>query len=214
MSEFTLFIDANWKNLLSILWFLICFNGYAYYAAKAARANEYSLASLMHFHRKEWMQRMLTHEIRIADTTVISNLERGVAFFASTTMLVLAGLVTVLGSTEKAIDIISDIPFATHATTVEWEMKLLLLVSLFVYAFFKFTWALRQYGFSAVMLGGAPLPSDNIADSARTAYAIRISNMMSLAARNFNIGLRTYYFCSIRVGIFNEFSSFMGIEDG
>jgi len=53
MSEFTLFIDANWKNLLSILWFLICFNGYAYYAAKAARANEYSLASLMHFHRKE-----------------------------------------------------------------------------------------------------------------------------------------------------------------
>jgi len=160
------------------------------------------------------MQRMLTHEIRIADTTVISNLERGVAFFASTTMLVLAGLVTVLGSTEKAIDIISDIPFATHATTVEWEMKLLLLVSLFVYAFFKFTWALRQYGFSAVMLGGAPLPSDNIADSARTAYAIRISNMMSLAARNFNIGLRTYYFSIAVLGWFINAWIFMLLTAG
>lgn len=194
MSEVILFIDSNWKNLLSLLWFLLCFKGYAFYAKRAAISSDYNLASLMHYHRKEWMERMLTHEIRIADTTVISNLERGVAFFASTTMLVLAGLVTVLGSTEKAIDIISDIPFASHATTAEWEMKLLLLVTLFVYAFFKFTWSLRQYGFASVMLGGAPLPSDKMVDKARTAYAIRIANMMSLAANNFNTGLRTYYF--------------------
>ena len=97
---------------------------------------------------------------------------------------------------------ISDIPFATQATTVEWEMKLLLMVVLFVFAFFKFTWSLRQYGFAAVMMGGAPMPSDEIVSQARTAYALRISNTMSLAAGNFNTGLRTYYFSMAVLGWF------------
>ncbi|MES9885534.1 MAG: DUF599 domain-containing protein, partial [Candidatus Sedimenticola sp. 6PFRAG1] len=162
----------------------------------------HSLSSVMHRYRVEWMERMLVRDVRIADTTVISTLERGVAFFASTTLLILAGLITVLGSTEKAIDIISDIPFASQATTAEWEMKLLLLIAVFIYAFFKFTWGLRQYGFTSVMLGSTPMPSEQMVDSARQAHAIRIANMMSLAANNFNSGLRSYYFSMAVLGWF------------
>lgn len=193
MTDLLLFLQQNGDNLLAIGWFLICFNGYSLYAARAA-LNTPCLSSVMHQYRFEWMKKMLDRESRIADTSSISNLERSVAFFASTTLLILAGLITVLGSTQKAIDVVSDIPFASQTSTAEWEMKLLLLIALFTFAFFKFTWGLRQYGFASVMLGGAPMPADEMVEQARNAYAIRISNMMSLAASNFNSGLRTFYF--------------------
>jgi len=187
------FVTYNWVNLMALAWFLFCFNGYMYYA----RAKSYTtpcLASIMHIYRTEWMIRMLTRDNRIADTTAIANLERSVSFFASTTILVMAGILTVMSSTEKAINLIEEIPFAMAATKQEWELKLLVMLMLFVYAFFKFTWSLRQYGFASVMIGGAPLPSESISERERDAHAARIAKMTSMAANSFNIGLRSYYF--------------------
>ena len=135
---------------------------------------------------------MLGREVRVADNTGIANLERSVAFFASTTILILAGLITILGSTEKAIGLVDDLPFVVAATRAEWEVKLVLLILVFVYAFFKFTWSLRQYGFVTVMVGGAPLVKE--AGEERKRIAQRIAKMGSMAAHNFNMGLRTYYF--------------------
>jgi uncharacterized membrane protein len=50
---------------------------------------------------------------------------------------------TILGSTDKAIEIVRALPFAAKTTLVQWEMKLLVLCMIFIYAFFKFIWALR-----------------------------------------------------------------------
>ena len=213
MESLQQFIVINWLNLLALCWFLICFKGYMYYA----RVRSYDtpcLASMLHMYRKEWMLRMLTHEVRIADTTAIANLERGVSFFASTTMLILAGLMTVLGSTQQAIDVVADIPFAYPATRGEWELKILLMIVLFVYAFFKFTWSLRQYGFVSIMIGGAPAPEENITPMQADAHANRVAKMTSMAANNFNHGLRTYYFCLAVLGWFVNPWIFMGLSAG
>ncbi|MEM5535527.1 DUF599 family protein [Neptuniibacter pectenicola] len=207
------FIQESWLNLLALVWFLVCFKGYMFYA----RLKSYDtpcLASLLHLYRKEWMLRMLTREVRIADTTAIANLERGVSFFASTTMLILAGLMTVLGSTQQVIDVVSDIPFAAKATSGEWELKILLMITLFVYAFFKFTWSLRQYGFVSIMVGGAPLPEEHVSEQQTEAHANRIAKMTSMAANNFNVGLRTYYFCLAILGWFINPWIFMALSTG
>ena len=192
MEQLSSFIITNWLNMLAFVWFLVCFKGYNAYSKKRA-SDTHCLASVMHSYRLEWLTRMLHREVRIADTTAIANLERSVSFFASSTMLILAGLMTVLGSTEKAIDVVGDIPFASHATKAEWELKLLVLIGLFIYAFFKFTWSLRQYGFTSVMMGGAPQPED-ATEPELNAQAKRLAIMSSMAANNFNLGLRTYYF--------------------
>lgn len=195
------FSQANWLNLLAFGWFLVCFKGYMLYAKRMSYSTA-CLASVLHLYRTEWMKRMLVRDMRIADATVVANLERGVSFFASTTMLILAGLMTVMGSTERAIMVIEDIPFALSATQEEWELKLLLLIYLFVYAFFKFTWSLRQYGFVSVMIGGAPAPGEGLNAAELQAHAARIAKMTSMAANNFNIGLRTYYFALAILGWF------------
>jgi uncharacterized membrane protein len=164
---------------------------------------------MLHMYRTEWMLRMMTREVRIADTTAIANLERTVAFFASTTILVLAGLITVMSSAEKAINLVQDLPFVVVATRQEWELKLLLLIVLFIYAFFKFTWSLRQYGFVSVMIGAAPLPAENPSEKQVRAHAERIATMASMAANNFNLGLRTYYFSIAVLGWFMNAWGFM-----
>jgi len=207
------FASENWLNLLALGWFLICFKGYMYYARRMSYSTT-CLASVLHMYRTEWMKRMLTRDMRIADATVIANLERGVSFFASTTMLILAGLMTVLGSTEQAINVIEDIPFAFPATRQEWELKIVLLIALFVYAFFKFTWSLRQYGFVSVMVGGAPIPAEGPTDMELQAHAARIAKMTSMAANNFNIGLRTYYFAIGVLGWFINPYIFMALSAG
>tara|TARA_B100001063_G_C16703434_1_gene523878 strand:+ start:537 stop:1262 length:726 start_codon:yes stop_codon:yes gene_type:complete len=189
--------EQYFLNVLAGIWFLICFNGYMRYAkARNYRSNASSpsLASEMHRYRYQWMEKVLTREMRVADAAAIANLEKSVAFFASTTMLILAGLITILGSTEKAIDLVSALPFALTTHRAEWEIKIMMLILLFAYAFFKFTWSLRQYGFVTIMIGGAPLPNDNCSELEKKSLAKKMASMASMAANNFNIGLRTYYF--------------------
>lgn len=211
MDEILVLLNQNWLNLIALGWFLICFRGYMSYA-KAKSYTTPCLASVLHMYRLEWMLRVMERDNRIADTSAIANLERSVSFFASTTMLILAGLMTVLGSTEKAIDLVADIPFAVHATRQEWEVKILLLIVLFVYAFFKFTWSLRQYGFASVMVGGAPSPVEAASSQVKQATAARAAKMTSMAANNFNVGLRTFYFSQAVLGWFINPVLFMALS--
>ena len=211
MSLVVSFVENNVMNLLALFWFFLCFRGYLYLAKQLSYTTP-CLSSVLHMYRHEWMVKLHERENRIADTSAVANLERSVSFFASTTMLILAGLMTVLGSTEKAIDVIADIPFAVPATRQEWELKILMMIVLFVYAFFKFTWSLRQYGFVTVMIGGVPRPADGVSEQVRQANAARIAKMTSLAANNFNNGLRTYYFSQAVLGWFINPILFMGLS--
>jgi uncharacterized membrane protein len=185
-------------DLLALVWFLICFNGYASYARKASY-KEPCLASVMHLYRTEWMKEMLLRDVRVADTTTVANLERGVTFFASTTMLILAGLMTLITRGETAMGLLASVPGAEMLSSLQWDIRILAMMVLFVYAFFKFTWSLRQYGFVSVMIGGAPLLTE---DRTREidAHASRIAKMASMAANNFNTGLRSYYFAIAMLG--------------
>ena len=130
---------------------------------------------------------MLRRDNRVVDVNIIRNLLHGVAFFASATLLILAGLLTILGSTDKAIEIVRALPFAAKTTLVQWELKLLVLCVIFVYAFFKFTWALRQFNYCSVLVGAAPAAADK-------AYARRAAEVSTNASKDFNYGLRAYYF--------------------
>lgn len=183
----------SWTDILALAWFLAVFNGYMFYAKKRSYQVT-TLASVMHLYRTEWMREMLTRDNRVADTNAVANLERGVTFFASTTMLVIAGLITLLSRSDTALDLLSELQVAHPLTRLEWDLRIVVMIVLFVYAFFKFTWSLRQYGFVSVMIGGAPQLTKEDDVRLIQVNANRIAKMASMAAANFNVGLRTYYF--------------------
>ncbi|MBX2807114.1 MAG: DUF599 domain-containing protein [Cellvibrionaceae bacterium] len=184
-----------WVNIIALLWLLLLWVGYAqlaHYMAKHSRNNlSFELNSL----RKHWMRQLLRRELRIADATLISNLERNVAFLASSSMLILLGLLTAMAATDSIQAILSDIPYAVENTALLINLKLVTLIVIYVYAFFTFSWSMRQYGFVVVVFGAAPTPQDVAADAElMEGYIESGSKLIDLAGHTYNSGLRAYYF--------------------
>ncbi len=185
----TLVVDG-----LVLLWFLGCWVGYTRFA-KRRSATEICLASVMHMYRREWMMQMMYRDNRMSDMSAISTLERNVSFFASSALIILAGILTLLGYIDQAIVLFHDLPLAADQSRLQWEAKIFLLVVIFVYAFFKFTWSLRQVGFAAVLIGAAPDASKAaIGDEEIRQTSERVARVVSMAAHHFNFGIRSYYF--------------------
>lgn len=181
-------------DLMALLWFLVCWIGYSEYSRRKADVRP-CLSNTLDLYRQDWMRGMLRRGNRIADASVVGNLERNGAFFASSCLLILAGLLTAMGYTREIMDVFGTLPFASSSNPIVWEIRLLVLMLVFVYAFFKFTWSMRMYNFAAVMVGGAPLSDDSkVSPAAREAFAQSSANVCSLAGDAFNLGLRSYYY--------------------
>ena len=186
--------DDYLRQLVAALWFVFCWLGYTRYAIWKGRDTP-CLASVMALYREDWMRRMLQRDNRIADASVIGNLERNASFFASSTLIILAGIVTALGASDRAVSLLAELPFIEPVGRGMSELKLLLLAMVFVYAFFTFSWCMRQYNFAAVLLGSAPLLAErNVSDQERNIFAKRAAKLLSSAGNQFNLGLRAYYF--------------------
>lgn len=181
----------NIIDMLALAWFLLCWTGYTWLANYRSKTTR-SLMRVTHCYREIWMRRLLERENRIVDSTLLGNLMRSVAFFASTTIIIIGGLIAMLGASDKVIGIITELPFAVPTVREAWEFKLLLLIMIFIYAFFKFTWSLRQFNYCNILIGAAPLAFNQLED--RDACARQIAGLNSLAGNNFNYGLRAYYF--------------------
>jgi uncharacterized membrane protein len=183
-----------YADLLAVCWFALCWLSYTRYAYwKGLRTP--CLSSVLHLYRVDWMQRLLLRDNRIADASVIGNLERNASFFASSTLIILAGVLTVLGSSDRAVSLLADLPLVAPVSQSVSELKLLCLAIVFVYAFFTFSWCMRQYNFAAVLVGSAPMAGErNVSELERKAFAQRAARVISMAANTFNFGLRAYYF--------------------
>ncbi|MET1077295.1 MAG: DUF599 family protein [Pseudomonas sp.] len=187
-------IEPYLSNVLAVFWFICCWAGYSRYATWKGRSTA-CLASVLHLYREDWMRRMLLRENRIADANVVGNLERNASFFASSTLIILAGILTVLGASERAVSLLADIPWVQSVSRGLSEIKLLGLALVFVYAFFTFSWCMRQYNFAAVLIGSAPMLGErHVTEQERNAFAARAARVISMAANQFNFGLRAYYF--------------------
>ena len=181
----------EWLDLAALAWFLAWWIGYINYADRRAYRTV-SLSSRMGVWRREWMLQMVRRENRMADVQILVNLARSAQFFASTTMLILGALLALLGYTEKAVDVVAALPFTRVASARLWEIKTLLLLVIFVYAFFKCSWSIRQYGFASILIGATAQHTDPAAHDAT--HLARTTRILDLAAGNYNNGLRAYYF--------------------
>ena len=178
---------------LSLGGFVVCWFGYAYVTELKERTSP-SLLSAVRIYRREWMLRVIEREQRIMDCYLISTLSNTNTFFASTTLLILGGLIALLGSTDKVINVLATLPFIMPSSSQEsWVLKIMLLIIIFIYAFFKFTLSLRHFTYVSILLGAAPIKGKDSSNSC-AAFVKRTTGIVSTAGDNFNLGLRSYYF--------------------
>ncbi len=167
-------------------WFL-----YSFWSAHESKTRV-SLLNALDPIRDRWMRNALRRELRMIDTSLMTTLMQSATFFSSTTILILGGLVAGLNGIDENFDVVENLPFAVRATAATLELKMLTLIALFMYAFIKFSWAVRQFNFASVLLGSMPPPSE--ATHEDEYLAERATRLNVLAGDNFTKGLRAYYF--------------------
>ncbi len=178
----------DWIGLAvwALLWL-----AYAVWADRAVARRPSLMASLAHY-RRVWMREAYRRDNRIADVTLIGSLMQSATFFSSTTLLILGGLFAILGTIEKSAEVLQGLPFASRTTQELLEIKALALTLVFVYAFLRFTWSLRQFNLAGIVIGAYPTRLEHqVADDRLVAQA---SSLNELAGSNFAQGLRAYYY--------------------
>jgi len=159
--------------------FGLCWVVYALVVDRIPSIRAKSVIAAMDEHRRRWMISALPRENRIPDIAAIGNLMSSVTFLATTAIFILGGLVAMLA------------PFAVAPNPAMWELKIALLLVIFVRAFFELTWALRQFNYCSIVMGGIAAGTPTADAERRADMAAKVANR---AARHFNTGLRAYYF--------------------
>ena len=189
-----------WADWLALGFFVVVWSIYAL-SAKHWSDGQTSILALTNRYRHLWMLQATGRDPRMLDGIITPSLSA--SFFCSTTILILGGLFALLGTTDKAAELVREIPFAEQTPSLVFEFKILVLVVIFVYAFFRFSWSMRQYTFVSLLIGSMPPAKDfaqGLADPA--VFAHRAASMTGLAAETFNGGLRAYYFSCAAMGWF------------
>lgn len=180
-------------DIAALAWFLGCWIGYVIYTKRCNLKRKRGLLAAMNRMREQWTQSILERENRIVDSQVINGLLRKETFFASTTLLIMASTLALMGMGDQVNVLFREIPFARQTPLALWELKVGVLTLIFIYAFFKFTWSIRQHSYTAIVLASIPPPGNDTQQLGHR-QADRLARLSNLAARHFNDGMRAYYF--------------------
>lgn len=191
LDELVAMLPLTWLDAAALALLAAVWAGYQWYSDYSATPRP-RLGREMDRFMREWIERMVERDNRMVDVNVLRNLMRSSQFFASTTMLILGALVALMGYAEQAASVMAQLPFAQQVSRRLWEIKILVLLLIFVYTFFKFSWSIRQFGFCSILVGATRKPPKDAAEYPTDID--RIAVILSFAHRNFNQGLRGYYF--------------------
>ena len=176
-------------DLLALAIFFLCWVGYSVVADRVPSVRRRSVITAMDAHRLRWMVSLLPKENRVADVSIIGNLMSSTSFLANTCIFIVGGLLALLASPDVGRRVLAAMPFAEPSLSDGgWEARVLLLLLIFVRTFFELTWALRQFNYGSILVGGLERSATALQAAAVAA------KVLNRAARHFNTGLRAYYF--------------------
>ena len=182
-------------DLFALGLFLFVWISYTLYA-DFSRWSHKSLPKVMNFHRRRWMHELLMRDLRMPDVMVMGNFVQSAVFFASTAILIIGGLAASLGASEQALEAISALPYVDTPTKSLWELKVVSLIVVFIYAFVKFIWAVRLANYTSVLFNAAPFNEGQLSAE----YAEELGNITGLFGQHFNQGLRANFFALAILG--------------
>jgi uncharacterized membrane protein len=192
------FSAVDW---VALGFFFLAWFGY-HAAVERSAAGRKSLNRLMNVHRYAWARATLVRDNRIVDTTINASLQNGTAFFASTSLIAIGASLTLLRSAEEVLNVFSELPLGLATTRIAWELKVLGLAVIFVYAFFKFAWSYRLFNYAAILLGAIPVLKGGEVTVQMERAAWRAASVNTIAGRHFNRGQRAFFFALAYLGWF------------
>jgi len=99
MNEFNVTHGLDWLDALAVAAFLAVWLWLGWRIGHPSAARP-SVTVLMSDYRLQWMRVMVTREPRIFDSQIMMSLRQSTAFFASTCLLAIGGLLALIGNVE------------------------------------------------------------------------------------------------------------------
>lgn len=194
-------------DLVGLAVWLLSWAGYQWWAGKAG-TTRHNLNTAVRPLRWQWMREAFRRENRVTDAALVGNLMQSATFLASTTLLVIGGLLALLGTVEKGTEVVQSLPFAQKTGAAAFELKALILTLVFVYALLRFTWSLRLFNLLNIVVGAFPsrpagqqaamdgMDGEGTGGGQADAERLirRAARMNELAGLHFTQGLRAYYY--------------------
>ena len=94
--------------------------------------------------RREWMREFVHRDNRIFDAQIIASLRQGTAFFASTSIFAVGGVLALMGNVAPLTGLSEQI--GQPRAGLLWQLRLVPAALLLTHAFLKFVWANRVFG--------------------------------------------------------------------
>lgn len=162
-----------------------------------------SLTTAMNVQREAWMRTMAKRELRMIDTSIMIGLQQGTAFFASSSIFAIGGCFALLGASNHVLAVVSTLPYVGTPPQGVFEAKVVGLIALLAYAFFKFGWSYRLFNYCSILIGAVPTVQEGgVAPHETEAAVMRAARMNILAGKHFNAGLRGIFFSLAYLGWF------------
>lgn len=158
-----------------------------------SRLKKRSISYSMNEQRRKWMQVMAQREMRMVDTAIIAGLQHGTAFFASSCLLAIGGCFALMGSIGDLTKMYHEFESFKDILSANLEIKLLGLISIFGYSFFKFGWAYRLFNYCSIIIGATP-HGENVDKEEVASQIEKAADLNILGGKHFNAGLRGIFF--------------------
>jgi uncharacterized membrane protein len=192
-------VPADWLGLVFFAAGWVLFSS----SAEGHVFRRASLTVAMNRQREIWIHTMARRELRMIDTSIMTGLQQGTAFFASSSLIALGSCFALLGSPDNLISLLSEVPYADAPTRQLFELKVLGLILLLAFAFFKFGWAYRLFNYCSILIGAVPPVGEFRHDGKAAERAVsRAATMNVLAGKHFSAGLRAVFFSVAYLGWF------------
>jgi uncharacterized membrane protein len=136
------------------------------------------------------MTAMTHREIRLVDSNLMGHTINSGGFFASTNLLLIAAVASVLFGGEQAMQGFASVG-AEDVPMKLLEAKLALVLVCLARGLLDFIWSIRQLNYALALIGAAP---EVHTEADRVALGDAAANLLNPALSAFSQGVRGYYF--------------------
>lgn len=174
---------------LGLALFFVCWLGYDPLLRLLAHRSG-SLNTDMLTVRQAWMTAMTHREIRLLDSQLLGHSINSGSFFASSNLLLIAGVAGILFGGDQALAGFSAVG-AEAVPTRLLEAKLGLVLLCLARGLLDFIWSIRQMNYALALIGAAP---EVHSEADKVAFGQATSDVLNPALSAFSQGVRGYYF--------------------
>ena len=182
-------------TLFATIFPLLCWFTYNYGVPLIERKRP-SLSVIMSMQRRRWVKNATLRESPL-DAILSANLMSSVSFLASTSVLLVLAIFAAIGQTSSVMEALNGVGMGVEYAPADLRIHFVVMLAIFTLSFFAFTLALRQFNHFCIMIGAMD-HSGRVSEAEVDA----IAQLNTLAAKNFNNGIRAYYFSVATVAWF------------